>query len=193
MDETNPTDNPPQSDAHPHGVEAVKALGSKALKSDSLFFTFLRSTVSSQAASWLDMALSFVLFSVAGLSPWLSTALGAVFGGVVNCIINYKFTFHADGCPWKAVIVKYCMIWLGSLLLNAFGTQALYHLFKSWTFLNEIGFRPDGFFAAARLLASLIVSLGWNFLFQRVFVYRQTKFDPYAIRLMDFFTGWWRP
>lgn len=185
------TENRNEPEHHHHGAEAVKALGVKALRSDSLFFTFLRSTLSSQAASWLDMGLSFVLFSWAGFSPWVSTALGALFGGIINCIINYKFTFHAEGCPWKAVIVKYCLIWIGSLLLNAFGTQALYHIFESWKWLTDIGFSSDGNFAAARLLASLVVSLGWNFLFQRIFVYRQTRFDRYAIHLMDFFTGWW--
>lgn len=182
------SENQSEGEHRHHSAEAVKALGEKALKSDGLFFTFLRSTLSSQAASWLDMGLSFVLFSWCELTPFLATALGAIFGGVLNCIINYKFTFHADGCPWKAVIVKYCLIWIGSLLLNSFGTQALFHLFESWDFLKEIGFKTDGNFAAARLLASLIVSLGWNFLFQRIFVYRQTRFDRYAIRLLDFFT-----
>lgn len=167
----------------------MKRLGKKALRSNGLFFTFLRSTVSSQAASWLDMGLSFVLFSWAGLSPWVATALGAVFGGVLNCIINYKFTFHAQNCSWRAVIIKYIMIWLGSLLLNSFGTEALYWLFRKWTFLEELGFRPDGYFAAARLLASLIVSLAWNFVLQRIFVYRPTRFDPYAIRFVDFITA----
>ncbi len=173
---------------HHHNVEAVKQLGEKALHSNGLFFTFLRSTVSSQAASWIDMGLSFVLFSWLGLTPWLATALGAIFGGVLNCIINYKFTFHAQGVPWKAVIVKYCIIWVGSLLLNSLGTQFLYHLFDKWHFLRSLGFRPDGNFAAARLITSLAVSLGWNFVFQRIFVYRKTRFDQYAIHLMDFFT-----
>ncbi len=189
--ETEPqADSPRNPEEHPHhGLESMKALGEKALNSNGLFFTFLRSTVSSQAASWIDMGMSFVLFSLFKLTPWVATALGAIFGGVLNCIINYKFTFHAQGCPWKAVIVKYCIIWVGSLLLNSFGTQFLYHLFRSWPFLTELGFKPDGFFASARLLASLAVSLGWNFVFQRIFVYRQTGFDRYAIRFVDFVTG----
>lgn len=185
MSETQTPESKPENH---HGAEAVKNLGEKALHSNGLFFTFLRSTVSSQAASWLDMLMSFVLFSWVGMTPFLATASGAIFGGVLNCVINYKFTFHAQGVSWKAVIVKYCMIWIGSLLLNSFGTQLLYHLFDRWHFLTEIGFRSDGNFAAARLIVSLLVSLGWNFVFQRIFVYRQTKFDKYAIHLLDYFT-----
>lgn len=160
----------------------------KVLESNSLVFTFLRSMVSSQAASWVDMGMSFLLFAWAHMTPWVSTALGAVAGGIVNCIINYKFTFHADGCSWRAVILKYTMVWIGSLLLNAFGTQALYALLTDWSWLEELGFRPDGYFAAARLIASLIVSWAWNFLLQRYFVYRVTRFDPYAIKAVDMIT-----
>ncbi|MDE6683234.1 MAG: hypothetical protein K2J87_07395, partial [Muribaculaceae bacterium] len=49
--------------------------------------------------------------------------------------------------------------------------------------LIDMGFRPDGFFAAARLLTSLIVSLVWNFLLQRYFVFRNTSFDR---KIVDF-------
>ncbi len=167
---------------------AENPVADKILHSDSLVFTFLRSIVSSQAASWLDMGLSFALFAWAGFSPWWATATGAFAGGVLNCIINYRFTFHAAGCPWKAVAVKYILVWIGSLLLNAYGTHALYLLLQHWTWLEELGFRPDGYFAAARLATSLIVSWAWNFLLQRYFVYRNNAFDPYAIRLVNLLT-----
>ena len=33
----------------------------------------------------------------------LSVAIGAIAGGIVNCCINYRFTFHAAGQSVKAV------------------------------------------------------------------------------------------
>jgi hypothetical protein len=58
---------------------------------------------------------------------------------------------------------------------------------NDWTWLETIGFRPDGYYAVARVVVSLLVSWFWNFAMQRSFVYRTTSFDPYAIRMMDFF------
>lgn len=152
-------------------------LGDKTIHSDKLIFTFLRSIVSSQAASWVDMGLAFALFAWLGFSAVWATAIGTVCGGVVNCVINYKFTFHADGVDWRAVMVKYAMIWLGSALLNTFGTDGLYYLLCRWDWLEEIGFRRDGYFAAARLIVSLLVSWFWNFPMQKYFVYSTTRFD----------------
>lgn len=148
--------------------------------------TFLRSTVSSQISSWTDMGTSFLLFALCHLAPWLSTAIGAVAGGIVNCSINYRFTFHASSLPVKAVVVKYALIWLGSLLLNVYGTEVVYYLLQHLNFLEQMGFKPNGYFAAARLGVSLIVSLFWNFLMQKNFVYVATRFDPYAIRFVNF-------
>lgn len=147
--------------------------------------TFLRSSVSSQIASWLDMGTGFLLFAFCHLAPWLSTGIGALVGGAVNCCINYRFTFHASSVPVKAVVVKYMMIWLGSLVLNGYGTQAIYQLLQHLTFLEQLGFQPNGYYAAARLSVSLIVSLFWNFLLQKNFVYRNTRFDPLAIKLVN--------
>ncbi len=115
----------------------LRRTGDKLLNSNSLFTTFLRSAVSSQTASWVDLGLCFALFAWVGMAAWASTALGAVAGGIVNCIINYKFTFHADGCSWRAVVVKYTLIWFGSLLLNTFGTQLLYDLIKDCDWLER--------------------------------------------------------
>ena len=169
--------------------EKVKKIGSNILNSDQLVFTFIRSAGAAQFASWIDLGTAFILFAFAHFAPWASTAIGAFAGGVINCVLNYRFTFHAKSCPWKAVIVKYALVWLGSLLLNSFGTEFLYYGLMHWPWLETIGFKPDGYFAAARLAVSGIVSLGWNFLLQRNFVYRPGKFDSSAIAFMDFITG----
>lgn len=174
---------------HRPTTEEIKQKGrkvaAKVMKSDRLVPTFLRSIVSSQASSWTDMLISFALFAWVHLTPFLSTAIGAFVGGIVNCLINYKFTFHATDIPWKSVVVKFALVWVGSLLLNSYGTHLLYYLFCKWDWLIDMGFKPDGFFAAARLLTSLIVSLVWNFLLQRYFVFRNTSIDRKLLELFD--------
>lgn len=155
-------------------------------------FTFLRSSVSSQIASWVDMGVCFVfyawVFMPLGKDPmrsFLATAIGLVVGGVLNCCINYKFTFRAEHCSVKAVAVKYFLIWGGSFILNLGGTTALDHLLQHAGWLEQIGFKADGIFVFARLAVSLIVSLAWNFLLQKNFVYVYTRFDPFAIKFVN--------
>lgn len=162
-------------------------LWDSVLHSDKLVFTFSRSIVSSQVASWLDLILGFVLFSLAGFSAFWSAALGAVAGGILNCIINYRFTFHAAGCSRKAVAVKYTLVWIGSVLLNSYGTELAYSLLNEWHPDKRFGISSDACYAIARLAISLLVSLAWNFGLQRVFVYRKTKFDSSCVRFVDFF------
>lgn len=162
----------------------AKKIGNKFIRGGG-FFTFLRASLSSQIASWVDMGSSIGLVAL-GVSSWFATPTGAVLGGIVNCIINYRFTFRASGCSVKAVAVKYLMVWLGSVLFNTVGTWALALALDSWHLLEVIGFTSVGSYAAARLIVSLIVSLAWNFLMQKHFVYRQKpSFDPYADRLVD--------
>ena len=157
-------------------------------------FTFLRSSVSSQIASWIDMGtrMLFYAFLLRSLDEFyssnLSVSIGSFVGCVVNCIITYRFTFHASGQSVKAVAVKYFLIWTGSLLLNMYGTTFAAQGLSQWPWLLSIGFKRDGIFAAATLAVSLIVSLAWNFTLQRNFVYRPNSFDRYAIDFVNLFS-----
>ncbi len=170
--------------------ESICKLKDRFLHGEGLITTFLRSIVSSQAASWTDMIVRVVLFSLVftHLDPFyrsnLSVACGAIVGGIVNCIINYHFTFHASGQNVKAVVVKYALVWIGNLILNSGGTEVLYILLKKWNVLEELGFKTAGYYSTARVVMSLLVSWFWNFILQRNFVYRPSKFDPYAVRFM---------
>ena len=165
----------------------ISKIKHRFLNGGDIVTTFLRSSISSQIASWIDMGVGFVFFAFVHLAPWISTAIGAMCGGIVNCCINCRFTFHASDIPVKAVAVKYAMVWFGSLMLNVYGTQVAYDLLDQFTFLQDLGFKPNGYYAAARLSVSLIVSIFWNFLMQKNFVYRHTGFDPHAIRFVNLF------
>jgi len=167
-------------------LERVKE---KFLHSNGLFFTWLRSSASSQVCGWIDMLCAFLAFSVLHLSPFLSTATGAFIGGVFNCIINYKFTFHAYGVQWRVAFFKFAFVWTGSMLLNSYGTQAVYYLVKDWHWLQEqmASVSDNGTFVVARLSVALTVSICWNFLLQRNFVFKPTRIDPYIGRFLDIF------
>ena len=157
----------------------------KVLHNDGFFFTLLRSSVSSQLCGWIDTLTSFVVFSFIGLTPFLSTAIGAFVGGILNCTINYKFTFHADGVDIRIALAKYIFVWTGSLLLNSFGTQIIYHLVEDWDWLiDTTGITKDGIFLAARLFVALTVSLCWNFLLQRNFVFKVTSVDRHIAKVL---------
>lgn len=165
------------------------AVKEKFLHNDGFFFTLIRSSLSSQLCGWIDTFTSFAVFALFDLSAWLSTAIGAFVGGVFNCIINYRFTFHAFGVDWKVALSKFIFVWTGSLLLNSFGTQAVYSLVDNWNWIMQFkGVTQDGIFLGARLFVALTVSLCWNFLLQRNFVFKATRFDPYISRFLSKFS-----
>lgn len=167
--------------------QQLKQAKEKLLHNDGFFFTLLRSSVSSQLCGWIDTLTSFLVFSLLNLSAWLSTAIGAFVGGIFNCIINYRFTFHAYGVDWRAALSKFIFVWAGSLLLNSVGTQVVYSWVRDWQWLREEAafISEDGTFLAARLFVALMVSLCWNFLLQRNFVFKVTKLDPYINKALD--------
>jgi putative flippase GtrA len=103
-------------------------------------------------------------------------------GGLVNCVINYRYTFRARALSKQAVALKYTLVWMGSLLLNTVGTSLLYtqlvHAFEGATGAKV----EDLCYALSRLLVSLMVSFVWNYLLQRYFVYRPTRFDAVIVR-----------
>lgn len=160
-----------------------KGLLHKMVNSDHIVFTFMRSTIASLSSAVTDLGSRILFFSVI-LSSMpefyrsnLSVAIGAVIGGIVNCAINYKFTFHASGQSIVGVAVKFSICWLGNLLLNMYGTTLTMMMITRWGLLKEYGITEDQIFAATTFGVAVIVSVCWNFTIQRYFVYRITWFD----------------
>lgn len=164
----------------------IKAAKENILHNDGFFFTLIRSTISAQVCSWVDMLTSFLAFAVLNLTAWLSTALGAFIGGILNCLVNYRFTFHTEGVGLKVAITKFGFVWLGSMLLNSFGTEYFYHWIKNWHWLHTtVGLTDDLIFLVGRLTVSLAVSILWNFLLQKHFVFHTSPIDKYIQRFYE--------
>lgn len=143
----------------------------------------LRSMITSQVSTYVDYVVSFVLYSCTGLSAGFSAGIGGACGGITNCAVNYRFTFRLRQCSYWAIAVKFFMVWVGSMVLNAVGTQVVTNLLTSSHYLDRAGLSDDLCFTIARLSAGLVVSILWNFMLQRYFVFRTTRFDNFIDRL----------
>lgn len=166
-------------------MKSTGGLVDKFIRSRGIFM-FIRSSISSQISGYVDIAVSIGLVAL-HVSEWLATPLGAVAGGVVNCCINYKFTFRVDGYSRRAVAVKFFLVWAMSLALNTVGTGLMATGFDHWHVLTRLSFTFLGSYAMARLITSALVSLLWNYPMQYKFVYRANRLDRYAIKAFDVF------
>ena len=124
-------------------------------------WTFCKAQLPAQLASAVDFCVSLFLAEVCGVWYLYSTFLGALSGGVVNCITNYRWVFHAEGLKKRNVAGKYFLVWTGSILLNTAGTYLLTEL-------------SGQHFVYAKLVVAVAVGFLWNYQLQRLFVYRDT-------------------
>ena len=121
--------------------------------------TFGKAQCSAAVATGCDFALTVALAQFCHLWYASATCLGAVFGGVVNCCINYRWVFHAFGMKKKYVALRYVTVWLGSIFLNTWGTYRL----TEWLGIN---------FVIVKAAVAVTVAVMWNYQLQKHFVFR---------------------
>ncbi len=154
--------------------QALRNLGNKFWNGGG-FFTFFRAQLTSNISGATDFIASWLLFRL-GMHYGYATLLGVVCGGVVNFVLNYNWTFKAMGVKKWHVILKFAVVWLGSLLLNWQGTIHLTEWAKAnpqyFTFLESVS---DDIFLIVKFLVSILVGFTWNYLLNKYFVFRNVE------------------
>ncbi len=120
---------------------------------------FSKAQITAQLATLCDFLVSILLYEVFGMWYVGATFIGAVSGGIVNCLLNYRFVFGSDGQKKRYVAFKYLLVWTGSIVLNTLGTFIITEL-------------SGHHFIIAKAIVSVAVALLWNYQMQRFFVYR---------------------
>lgn len=123
-------------------------------------FTFVKAQGSAGLATLCDYAARVFLDKIVDISYVSATFFGAIVGGIVNCIINYRFVFGDSDQRKRDVAWRYFIIWCGSILLNTAGTAF---------FKEVVGLKA--YFAM--MLTSALVAVGWNYTMQRLFVFKK--------------------
>lgn len=133
----------------------------------------LKYLASSQFATIVDFVITVLLSSFLGVYYVLASAIGAVSGGMANCMVNYRWVFPgAESEKWH-VGVKYFAVWLASISLNTFGTYMLTESIRESAFVEELlGESSDQIYIAAKVVVAITVALAWNYPLQRFYVYK---------------------
>lgn len=120
--------------------------------------TFTKAESSAVMATAFDYIVLFICDKLLGWDFYLSTFIGAVCGGTMNCFINYNFVFYSSDLKKAQVVSRYFIIWSGSIILNFLGTL----FFKGVVHMKAY---------YARVVTTVLVGICWNYGMQRCFVF----------------------
>ncbi len=134
---------------------------------------FLKAQLSAQFASLVDFLFTILLATLFDVYYLHATFIGSVVGGVVNCVINYRWVFQSSGCKKVHVAVKYILVWGGSICLNTWGTFVMTEWLTDMNWVNGLlGQYIDNVFILSKIVVAVLVALFWNYHMQRLFVYK---------------------
>lgn len=121
--------------------------------------------VKAQAASLAGTAVDFLVTigCVEALHVWylIATILGNTAGGITNFYLGRHVVFQAAQHDARKQSVRYFLVWLGSMLLNASGV----YLFTQVLHANYV---------YSKIAVSLLVGIGFNYFLQRDFVFKKS-------------------
>lgn len=125
----------------------------------ALFPLLGRHQVASFVATAADFGAMVALVELAGLSPVVAAALGALVGAGLNFYLNRWWVFRVEREPALGQAARYALVSAASAGWNALGEHLLFKV---------LGLH----YVLARVLVSVTVGLGWNFPLQRGWVFK---------------------
>lgn len=124
-------------------------------------FVFLKAQASSLISTVVDFLVTFVLGHILGTWFVAASVIGTICGGIVNFLLGRNWVFSSKEHKAVTQLVKYIIVWIGNLVLNASGIYLFTEIIKSDPWLSKV-------------LVSVIVGIGYNYVLQKFFVFKKT-------------------
>ncbi|MBL7681805.1 MAG: GtrA family protein [Flavipsychrobacter sp.] len=121
---------------------------------------FIKAQAASLIATACDFITTVLCVELMHIQPVPATVTGNVFGGVINFSLGRNWVFTAKGESSLYQGLKYILVWLGNLLLNAVGMYIL-----------AIKLHVD--YILSKLAVSLMVGVLYNYFFQKRYVFNK--------------------
>jgi putative flippase GtrA len=120
---------------------------------------FVRHQAGSIAATLVDFSVMIACVRFLGLTAVVGTVIGAASGAVTNFLLGRRWIFRAHEGHAGAQAIRYALVSITSLGLNAVGEYILHDILHIQ-------------YVVARAFVAIAVSVSWNFTMQRAFVFR---------------------
>jgi putative flippase GtrA len=120
---------------------------------------YLKSQVVAALATLTDFACMVFLVEVAHIHYVASTALGLFAGGATAFLSNRHWSFRASHLDCGGQVVRYALVWLGSLILTCAGVYIM---------TDRAGLP----YTLSKALAAIAVGACFNFPMHRFYVFR---------------------
>ncbi len=119
---------------------------------------FLKSQINSILSTTVDFLVMITLVEI--FSVWYIAAViaGAMVGAITNFALGRTWVFHSEDGKIKDQILKYGVVWLGSLFLNISGVYFFTDIIKIKYIFSKI-------------ITSLLVGFTFNYILQKRFVF----------------------
>jgi putative flippase GtrA len=121
--------------------------------------TFFKANVASVIASTCDYLVTIIAVQFLGMDVVIAGITGTISGGIVNFWIGRHWVFSAVESKAHRQAVRYTIVWLGNLLLNATGM---------YVFTKGAGL----YYLAAKIITSLLVAITYNYPLQKRYVFK---------------------
>ncbi len=119
---------------------------------------FFKYNIISLLATGIDFAMFVLLTKIFDIWYVYANLISAFSGGMFAFFMNRNWVFHSLNPNIKVQIIKYFLVWGGSIFLN---TTGLYLLIEN-TALPEI---------TAKIIIAVVVGVFFNFLMNRYYVF----------------------
>lgn len=122
-------------------------------------YTFAKAQIASFAASMVDYFLTIICVELFGFWYLAGSGTGTIIGGLTNFSLGRRWVFRGGETERRIQLFRYCMVWLGYLLLVTFGVYLLTHL--------------GGFnYLVSKITVTLFLAIAYNYPLQKRFVFR---------------------
>jgi len=124
------------------------------------FFSFGKAQISAFLGGLFDFIIYTIGIQVLGFTAYISNIVSGSLGAVVNFMINRYWTFESTKVPVGRQLAKFVVVVIGSIFLKSIGIFFL---------VDYLSLNPY----YAKIIVEILVSLGFNFLMQKYWVFRK--------------------
>ncbi len=128
-------------------------------KKPNILTSFLRYNTVATIATGIDFGVFILLNDLLDFWYVLSTFLSATTGGITAFILNRSWVFNSNDRQLNTQILKYLLVWGGSIFLNTFG---LYLLVESSNISKIV----------SKVIVTIFIGITYNFLMSRFFIFK---------------------